>query len=123
MPGEISLSPDYKPNGASVAAVASAAFGLLVLGLVALATELSERAKEVVFDVGKAWIPNGEGIGPYSGKETFLLVGWLGSWLILHFVLRNREVDTKVWFGAALALLLVATLLVWPPVWHFLGAE
>lgn len=122
MPGEPALSPDYKPNGASVAAVVAASIGLLALGLVVVATELSERAKELVFDVGKAWIPNAEGIGPYSGKETFLLVGWLGSWLILHLALRNREVNTKAWFGAALVALLVATFLVWPPAWHWLGA-
>ena len=122
MPGELEPPVDFRPNGASIAALVSAAFGLLVLGVVVLATELSERAKEIVFDIGKLWIPRAADIGPYSGKETFLLVGWLGSWLILHFALRHREVNTKVWFGAALGALLFGTLLVWPPVWHLLGA-
>lgn len=122
MPGELEPGADYRPNGASVAALSAAAFGLLVLGVVVLATELSERAKNVVFDIGKLWIPRAAEIGPYAGKETFLLLGWLLSWLILHFALGGKEVNTKVWFGGALGALLVATLLVWPPVWHLLGA-
>lgn len=120
MPGERAPRTNYRPNGASVAALLSAAIGLLVLGIVVVATELSEAAKETVFEVGKAWVPGAEGIGPYSGKETFMLMGWLGSWLILHFALRDREVNTKAWFGVALAMLIVATLLVWPPIWHYL---
>lgn len=120
MPGERAPRMDYRPNGASVAALLSAAIGLLVLGIVVVAAELSERAKEIVFDVGKAWIPGAEGIGPYAGKETFMLLGWLGSWVLLHVALRHRELNTKVWFGVGLAILVVATLLVWPPVWHYL---
>lgn len=94
--------------------------GLFVMSLSVVASELSDTAKEFVFDVGKAWVPPAEQIGPYTGKETFLLVGWLGSWIILHLALRERNPSVRAWLGFSLALLGLATLLVWPPVWHFL---
>lgn len=111
-----------RPNGGAVAAFLGAALGLLVLGVVVLAAELNGAVEEFVFAVGKAWVPGAQGIGPYSGKETFLLVGWLASWGILHVALRDRTLDVKAWFGVALVALLAAILLVWPPVWHALGA-
>ena len=105
-------------DGASIAALFAPAVGLLTLAIVQVASELSSGFKDWVFALGKAWIPGAEGIGPYSGKETLLLIGWIVSWLGLHFALRGRELRVKPWFGAALAILFVATLLLWPPVWH-----
>lgn len=110
-------------TGPAVAAFTSAAIGLLVMAVVAVATELNEQAKTIVFDVGKAWIPHAEHIGPYSGKETFLLVGWFASWLILHFTLRGQDLNVRRWFLASVAMIVLATVLVWPPVWHFLEGE
>jgi len=107
-----------RPNGGSVAAFLAAAIGLLVLGIVVVVTELNVAAKDLVFSVGKAWIPGAEGIGPYSGKETFLIVGWLGSWAALHASLRHRDVDIRVAFGIAMAVIVAAIVLVWPPFWH-----
>lgn len=86
-----------------------------------LVTELSALAADVVFNVGKAWIPRAAGIGPYSGKETFLLVGWAASWIGLHLALRRRDVDVKIAFGVAMGMVLVGIALVWPPVWHLFG--
>ena len=114
-------APPARPNGSAVAAFLGAALGLLVLGVVVLAAELSGAVEGFVFDVGKAWVPGAQRIGPYSGKETFLLVGWLASWGILHVALRDRTLDVKAWFGVALLALLAALLLVWPPVWHALA--
>jgi hypothetical protein len=110
-----------KPTGASMAALVGAALGLLTLAIVQVATVLSEGFKELVFDVGKAWVPGAEGIGPYSGKETFMLVGWLVSWGVLRVLIGKRDVNVRLWFGAFLALLLAATLLLWPPVWHWIA--
>lgn len=106
------------PNGGSMAAMLGASFGLLVLGIVVLTTELSTGAKDFVFNVGKAWVPGASGIGPYSGKETFLLVGWALSWGGLHLALRHRNVNVRVAFAAAMVMLLAAIVLVWPPFWH-----
>lgn len=111
-----------RPNGGSVAALLAAAIGAFALGVVVLVTELSTVWKDRVFALGKAWIPGAAGIGPYSGKETVMLVAWLVAWGVLHAALRKREVDARAWAGLALALVFVATLLIWPPVWHWFGA-
>ena len=104
-------------NGASAAAVLSASLGLLALGVVQVASEVSEPFKNNMQRLGSAWIPGAGGIGPYSGKETVMLLVWVGSWVALYFALRGRSLDFRRWFGASMGLLAVALLLVWPPVW------
>lgn len=119
MPGE--MEPEVGDhNGAYVAAFLSASLGLLVLALVQVATRLSDSFQATVFDIGKAWIPNAQGIGPYSGKETLMLVAWIGSWVGLHYALREKVLDIRTWFGVAMGILFLATLLMWPPVWHWI---
>ncbi len=111
-----------KFNGALMAAILAAAIGIFALGAVQLWVESDESgaAKDTVQDIGNAWMPRADEVGPYSGKETVMGLAWLGSWLILHFALRNRHLDPKPYFGLALILVLVGVLGVWPPVWHFL---
>ena len=66
-----------KPNGRAAAAMLAGMIGLLVLGIVQTGTVASSDFSAFVFNVGKAWVPSAAGIGPYSGKETFLLIdGW-----------------------------------------------
>ena len=104
-----------RPNGEAVAALLSAMIGLLVMGTVHVGTDASSDFSTWVLSVGKAWIPNASGLGPYSGKETFLLVGWLGSWVLLHFTLRHRSLRLTlpmIIFTAGMAL---ATLFVYTP--------
>ena len=103
-----------KPNGAAVAAFISAMIGLLTMGIIHTATDGSTSFSSWVLSVGKLWIPNAQGIGPYSGKETFLLVGWLLSWTVLHLLLRKRDMKLAVpvvvfVVGTALATLLIYT--------------
>jgi len=62
------------------------------------------------------------GIGPYSGKELFMFVGWFVSWPVLHFALRKRDLKVKKWFAAFLAGVLVAVLLMWPPIFGAIAA-
>ena len=119
MPGE--MEPDLRDaNGAYVAAYLAASFGLLVLALVQIGTELSDSFRDTVFAIGKAWIPGAAGIGPYSGKETLMLVAWLGSWVGLHFAMRSMTLNLRTWFGVCLTILFLATFLMWPPVWHWI---
>lgn len=108
------------PNGAAIAACLSAMIGLLVLGLVVFAAEASEPFAETVHAIGKLWMPGAERIGPYSGKETLMVLAWLGSWLILHGLLRRKQLDGGLWLTVFLVGVGTATLLVWPPVWQFL---
>ncbi len=98
----------------------AAMIGLLVMGIVNIGTEASGDFKTFIQDVGKAWIPNAQGIGPYSGKETFMLMGWLASWALLHFLIRRKEVSLKTPVIIFLAGLGLATLLVYTPFIHFI---
>lgn len=107
-------------NGRAAAAYWSAGIGLLTMALVNLGTSLSKPFEKFVHAVGKAWMPGAQGIGPYSGKETFALVAWIGSWLILGAILRKREVKEPTSFIGFLTMLGVATTLFWPPVVHWI---
>ena len=109
-----------KPNGAAVAAYISAMLGLLVMGIVHTMTDASAAFSTWVLSVGKLWIPNAQGIGPYSGKETFLLVTWLLSWAVLHMLLRKRNVKLigpVIVFVVGMAL---ATLFIYTPFIDFI---
>jgi hypothetical protein len=105
-----------------MAAILAAAVAAFTLGAVVLWTELDKKVSDVVFAVGKAWMPHAQEVGPYSGKETVTAVVWLASWLVLHLALRKRHINPKPWFALALLLLLAGILGIWPPVWHAWGA-
>lgn len=107
-------------EGAIVACYLSAAIALLVLAVTQVGTVMSSPFKDFVFAVGKAWIPNAQAIGPYSGKETFMLVGWLASWAALHMALKGKDFSIRRTFGVALLITALATVLMWPPVWHLI---
>ena len=109
-----------KPNGAAVAAFISAMIGLLTMGIVHTATDASTSFSNWVLSVGKLWIPNAQGIGPYSGKETFLLVSWLLSWAVLHMALRKRDVKLAVPVVLFVVGLALATLLIYTPFIDFM---
>jgi hypothetical protein len=68
-------------------------------------------------------MPGAQGIGPYSGKETLALVGWLGSWVIMHFALRKRDLMVSRWLIVFLVGLGLATTLIWPPVFEYLAGH
>src|SRR5262245_49896861 len=110
-----------KVSGPAIAAMYATALGMLAMGIVNVFTEASAPFKDFVHAIGKAWIPGAQGIGPYSGKETTLLVVWLLSWVVLHFALRRRDLPIKPWAIGFLAAIGVATTLLWPPVFGFLA--
>ena len=103
-----------KPNGPAVAAFLSAMIGLLTLGIANLGDE-TKVLTTTLLETGKLWIPNAQGIGPYSGKETFLLLGWLGSWVILYAVPKKRDVRLAAPVVIFIAGLAIATLLIYTP--------
>jgi hypothetical protein len=108
-------------NGAHMATVLAAAIAIFTLGAAQTLAELDEANDQRFLAIGKAWMPHAEHIGPYSGKETVMAVAWLVSWAVLHVALRKHHVDPRPWFGAALVLMLLGVLGIWPPVWHFLA--
>lgn len=112
---------EERPKGAAVAAYLSASLGILALALSQLLSEKSESMKNRIHDLGKFWMPGAEGIGPYSGKETIELLAWLSSWLILHMVLKNKNVSIR-WSGILFLVIIgVATTILWPPMTHILA--
>lgn len=117
---EVSLTHEAReiPTGVAVAAMLATMIGLLTLALVNPSTTASKDFSSWVFGIGKLWVPGAEGIEPYSGKETFMMVGWLGSWIVLHFALRKREVNVRLWFAVFLVGMAITSLLLWPPITH-----
>jgi hypothetical protein len=110
-----------KKNGQVAAAMIAAMIGVLSLGISHMISVLSEDAKLFIHEVGKAWIPGAEGIGPYSGKESFMLIGWGLSWLILYYALRNRDVKLPYYTLLFMIGISIATLLVWTPFVHIIA--
>lgn len=113
------LTKQLKANGRAVAAILSGMIGLVVMGIINFATEASADFNTWVHSVGKLWVPSAQGIGPYSGKETFLLIGWLGSWPILYFALRQKNVNLKIASIIFAVGMIVATLLIYTPLIDF----
>lgn len=109
------ISSQIKANGRAVAAMLSGMIGLIVMGIVNFGTEASTDFNNWVLSVGKLWVPSAGGIGPYSGKETFLLIGWFGSWAILHFALRKKSLNMKIASLVFIIGIAVAALLVYTP--------
>ncbi len=112
---------NLEKNGAAQAAVLSAMLGILTLAFVNLGTEISEKFKTMVHNIGKLWMPGAEGIGPYSGKETLALAAWLLSWYLLHRWLRAKELDHQWVLAIFLVGIGCATTLLWPPVFGMLA--
>jgi len=85
------------PSGIAVAALMSSMLGMLALAVVNVFTTASKDFNAWVHGVGKLWMPGAAGIGPYSGKETISLAVWLGTWVVLHYALRERELKLSTW--------------------------
>ncbi len=101
------------PTGAIVAALLAAWIGLLALAISNIAADVN--------DGFKAAITLNSGIGPYSGKEVLMLVAWFVSWPVLHFALRRKDLNLRTWFGVFLVGMLIAVILMWPPVFEFIA--
>jgi len=115
--GALALSG--RPSGAAAAALLAIGIGALAMAIVVGFSDASAAFNNgFVHSVGKAWVPGAQGIGPYSGKFTFFLVGWLLSWVVGHLALRHKDVDLGKWAIASFALISLAILLIWPPITH-----
>ena len=108
------------PSGIAIAAFLAAAIGLLTMAVANFLQVVNEATFKPLYLTIGSWIPNYKGLGPYSGKETILLVTWLGSWAILHFVLRGKELPVRPYVIAMLIAVAFSTMLFWPPFYHML---
>ena len=106
-----------RPDGPAVAAMLSIGIGALLMAIIVGLSDANKPFEaNVVHTLGKLWVPGAEGIGPYSGKFTFFLLGWLLSWAGLHFAFKGRDLDLSKWTVASLVVIGLAILLVWPPI-------
>lgn len=123
---EVAWSPasaGARPSGAAVAAILSAALGMITLAVVNLGTQASKGFNEWVHGIGKLWMPGAGGIGPYSGKQTLSAAVWIGSWIILHLALCGRDLNLGRWLIVFLVGVGIATTLLWPPVFEYLAGH
>ena len=123
---EVAWTPSVSrsiPSGPAVAAIISAMLGLVTLAVVNWGTAASKAFNTWVHGIGKLWMPGAEGIGPYSGKETLSLVVWIGTWIVLHVAIRNRDLNLGRWLIVFLIGIGIATTLLWPPVFEYLAGH
>lgn len=116
----LTATEQHLPSGIAIAAILAPAIGLLAMALANFLQVVNDATFKPLYLTIGSWIPNYKGLGPYSGKETIMLVTWLGSWAILHFVLRNKELPVRNSVIAMLITVAVSTMLFWPPFIHML---
>ncbi len=113
-------------SGPAAAALISAGIGCFTMMVTHHLADTSKEREKFIWGLGK-WIPGSDtgdklwgNIGSYSGKETMLLVGWLVSWIILHKLLKHKQVKTSTIFLWAFGLLVAATAMSWHPIFPYL---
>ncbi|WP_310489336.1 hypothetical protein [Chamaesiphon sp. VAR_69_metabat_338] len=113
-------------SGRAAAALISAGIGCFTMMVTHHLADTSKAREKFIWGLGK-WIPGSDtgdklwgNIGSYTGKETMLLVGWLVSWIILHNLLKHKQVKTRTIFLWAFGLLVAATAMSWHPMFPYL---
>ena len=86
----------------------------------------SKTVETFLWNLG-SWIPGSKNpskmwgnIGSYTGKETMLLIGWLISWPILHYLWKDRKIKAKTILFWFFALIIAATAMSWHPIFPYL---
>jgi hypothetical protein len=109
-------TPQTKPNGPVAAAFIAAGIASFTLGLfVVLNDAFTGISSFLKFDANYGL---GKGVGPLSGKVVLAIVAFLVSWVVLHFVLRGKEVRFARALTVALVLVAAGFLLTFPPVFE-----
>jgi hypothetical protein len=110
------------PTGPAAAALLAAAIGALTLGGATLLAGISQPFDHALVDAGRLLLPGGAHVGRLGGQELVALVAWLASWALLHGRLRGRQVEIGGVAGILVCALVLATLLLWPPIGRALAA-
>jgi hypothetical protein len=104
------VSQARMPNGAALAAILGAGIGSFAMGAFVLANEAGIFAAPSLY--GPA--------GGLSGRSTFAVVVWLIAWGILQARWKQRDVAAGPVVGWTLALIGLALVATFPPVWGLL---
>jgi hypothetical protein len=95
-------------NGSGAAAILSAGIGAFALAVLAIAGDQSAAMKASL----NFYTPT----GPLSGVTTVAILVWIGTWGILEWRWRKKTVLIGRISVAALALLGLSVLMMFPPV-------
>ena len=116
-------------SGGSVAFLLSGGIGAVTMMVVHHLSDTSKSTENWVKSIG-SWIPGAinpdpmwGNIGSYAGKETFLLIGWLGSLAILYPLLKNKQVKPRIVFFGMFCLYTLATAMSWHPLFPYLPLQ
>lgn len=95
------------PLGAAAAAILACSLGCLAIGIATLLVQMSPAlAKSFNW-----WKP----VGPLSGETGSGIIVWLASWILLHFIMRNREANLGLVTAVSFLFLALSMLLLFPP--------
>jgi hypothetical protein len=90
----------------------------------------TSKAREAFLKVLGSWMPGSTSpdpmwgnIGSYAGKETVMLIGWLGSLVILYPLLKNRAVKPRTIFFWMFSLYTLAAAMSWHPLFPYLPLQ
>jgi hypothetical protein len=97
-------------NGEAMAAFVAASIGTFSMGLFVILNEAGIFAAPALH----------AGAGGVSGRTTLAIVVWLVAWAVLHRRWRARQMTPAGPFGAAIALILIGLVGLFPPVWSLL---
>lgn len=102
-------------TGQAAAAFISGGIGCLVTGLMVTGAEFSAGLKTAL-----TWSAS---VGPLSGKTGIGIIAFFASWALLHFIWKEKDVDLKRAFVAAMILTALGFLLTFPPFFELFAAE
>lgn len=129
-PSKLAKGSDRPPqvSGVAAAAVISAGIGCVTMMISHHFSDgdKSKSIEKLLHSLG-SWIPGSHNpdpmwgnIGSYTGKETMLLIGWLGSWSVLSYLWRNRNIKASTMLFWFFTLLIAATAMSWHPLFPYL---
>lgn len=130
-PAILATGASTPPETAGIAAAAfiSAAIGAVMMMVAHHLSHTSVEKEQLIEWLG-SWMPGSQSIDPvagnigtYAGIETVLLLGWLLSWVLLHDLLKHRQVRTRTIFFGTFGLLVAAIVMSWHPLFPYLPLQ
>jgi hypothetical protein len=98
------------PMGVAAAAFLASGIGSLFIGLMTTGAVISVGLKNAL----NWWNP----AGPLVGKTTVAVIAWAVSWVILHTMWKDKDIDFNKVFTVTLVLIALGFLLTFPPVFE-----
>jgi hypothetical protein len=91
------------------ASMIASGIGAVVLGILVVLAEANAQIKSAL-----AW---SSAVGPLSGKTSLMVLAFLVSWAVLHYIFQRRAVTLTTSFIWTISLLALGLVLTFPPVY------